>query len=308
MSMKSINSIDRKIQDTIDEIEKMSDKTSLVMRIMNTELQRRLEELKKERQEIINSSNRDCVSIRVYGEKIEKGRISNRLLISILSGFQLMTEGIANTITGSGATKGKITDLAKSLTDFEVSGFYDGSFGVVMEKRHEQLEIQSDFSKTNQIMSEFFNILENSRLGIDLIESISPYGIRTVNYYKQWLNSIRENSINVEIDWKDDSAEIRKIDIKYYGVEDTIFTLDSIGEIEEESVIIKGILTGVNIRKNTFEVNSEENGIIRGKSTLETLLAISDKIGHEINTSMIKNVSISQNNILKTTWFLSNLC
>ncbi len=218
-----------------------------------------------------------------------------------------MVEGIANTMTGSNATKGKISDLAKSLTNFEVSGVFDGSFGVVLEKGYEQLEIQSNFSKTNQIMSELFNILENSKSGMELIESISPYGSRTVNYYREWLNSMKENSVNIEIDWKDDSAEKRRMDIKYHCIDDVIFTLDSIGEIEEENVNIKGILTGVNIRRNTFELSTEENAIIKGKSTLEVLLSISNLIGQEINTSMIKNISRSQNNILKTTWFLSNI-
>lgn len=310
MSMISINSIDKKIKATeeqINEIEKMGSNVSPLMQLTKVETQRRLENLIKDKEKLIEASNKDNISLRIYGESVEKGRISNRILISVLSGFQTMTESIANTIVGSKASNGKISDLAKNLTDFEVAGTFAGSFGIVMEKMHNQLEIDSNVSRTNQILSEFYNILENSRSGSNLIETIAPYGKRTVMHYREWLSKMKDNSVNVEIDWIDNSAEIHKIDFKYFKVDDIISTLDSIGDIEEESLEVKGILTGLNIRQSTFEINSEEYGILKGKSTIEVLLSISEKIGQEINASMMKNTSCLNDNVMKITWYLSSI-
>ena len=60
------------------------------------------------------------------------------------------------------------------------------------------------------------------------------------------------------MNWTDNSAGIRKINIVHDRVEDVICTLDSIEDIVNEEVEENGILTGINIRQNTFEMKCDE--------------------------------------------------
>lgn len=309
MSMQAISAINRKISDTENQvklIQETGDPNSILTQLSISELERRLENLRNEKSKIYNAQAKETVSIRIYGDNVETGKISNRTLISVLSGFQSMIEGIASVIDGSLASRGKITDKARMLTDFKVTETFAGSFGIKLEKDFEQMEMVSNSSDTGQIVSEFFDILECGENPERLVYNISPFGKRTVVHYREWLNQIKENAINLEINWLDDSAEFRSLNIKYPHTDSIIFTLDSIEEIINEEVIAKGILTGLNIRQNTFELKTDE-GIIKGNSLFETLVSISHMINQEITVKLIKSNSQLKSMVSKTSWYLVGL-
>lgn len=308
MSMLSICSIERKIKETEEQIKGFQTlESSEMAKFQVTELQRRLKELLQRKAELEESQARETLFLRAYGENIETGRISNRTLVALLGGFQTIIDDISNVLVGTNAARGQLKDYAKQIADLEVCGFFAGSFGVKLEKNYQQLELTNQSFKANDVLQEFFGILENSTEGETLIEKISPYGQRTVKKYREWLKEMKDNAVNIELKWINEVSEKRNIDIRYSKVSDIIYTLDSISSMKDEEVIIAGILTGVNIRKNTFELKTDENQIIKGKSRLETLIKISERIGSKIKVRLIKSVSESSVCGTKETWFLVSL-
>ena len=308
MSAISLSVINRKIKETEEMIKSFETLSFSEMAVFQMdELTRRLEKLLEEKNKMEESQARELVLLRVYGDAIETGRISNRVLVSMLNGFQTIVDDIANVLVGTNGARGQLSDYAKEIADFEVCGVFAGSFGVRLEKNYHQVELTNQSLKTNDVLKEFFGILENSLNSERLIERIAPYGQRTVRQYRQWLKQMKDESISLELDWTNEISEKRKMDIKYSTVTDVIYTLDSINEIRNEDIILFGTLTGVNIRTNTFELQTENNRIIRGKSLLETLIKGSDKIGTEIKATLVKSISKSSVCGEKETWYLSNI-
>ena len=101
-------------------------------------------------------------------------------------------------------------------------GTFAGSFGVILEKDCGQLEVADKSTKTNQIIENLFDVLENSSDGDHLISHISPYGQRTIAHYRTWLKSLKDNSVNIEMKWIDESADVRNLNINYTKTEDII--------------------------------------------------------------------------------------
>ena len=309
MSYETITSLKRKIKDTeveIDLLKEESNKGSIIAEFNKLELERRLEKLRENLKYVYESQAKETVSIRMYGDSVEYGKISNRVLVSVLGGFQSVLDSIASVAEGAYNAKGKIKKDAKHLSDFKVCGTFAGSFGIVMEKDSGQHEVSQGTLKTDQVVRGLFDVTENSTDSDLPIRHISPYGKRTLINYRGWLKELKDNAVNLEMNWSDESAEIRRYDIMYNKSDDIIYTLDSLEEVFNEEKTIVGILTGINIRRNTFELNTD-GGIIKGTSTLETLIGISNKIGSEVKANMIISTIKTNDYITKTMWYLVNI-
>lgn len=308
MSMITLNTINKRIAQTKECIESLKGlERSPILEFQIKQFEDRLNSLIHQKEEIESSQSKEQISLRIYGENVAIGKVSNRVLVSMLGGFQDIVDNISNVIVGADASRGQIKDTAKKIGDFEVCGTFAGSFGVILEKEYEQIEVSSEMYETDKVLREFFDILEYSDGGEELISRIAPFGQRTVRHYREWLNQMKENSVNLEVNWKNEESEFRKMDLKYSKASDIIFTLDSIGEIKDEDVIVNAVLTGVNIRKCTFELNTEDKCIIKGKSTPEVLITAAGKIGNEVSAKLVKSTCSLYTGALKESWFLSQI-
>lgn len=309
MSLVSVSTINKRIHETEEQLKSL-DKlpASQVVQFQKQEFEYRLAKLQEEKNAIIHADAKEQISIRIYGENVEAGKIQNRILVSMLGGFQEIIDNIANTLVGAESSRGSVKDEAKHISDFKVCGTFAGSFGIVLEKEYEQLELTSDLYHTDKVLNELFNILEYSENGEKLIDKIAPFGQRTVHHYKNWLNQMKDNLINVEVNWTNEQSEIRKMDMKYSKTPAIIETLNSMGEIRDEDVEITGaIITGINIRQNTFELQTDINQIIKGKSRPETLIKASVKIGKEVRAKLVKSTCELYTGALKESWFLADV-
>ena len=98
MAMQAINAINRKIKDTEKEIanlQESKDETSAITQFMLSELRRKLKDLSEQRKHILAAQEKETISLRMYGETIENRKISNRILVSVLGGFQALLDSIA---------------------------------------------------------------------------------------------------------------------------------------------------------------------------------------------------------------------
>lgn len=303
-----LTAIERKIQDTEKELQNIVAFSDDTMRtIMTSELNHRLSELKKQKEEMLAAFSKETVSIRIYGDKVEKGKISSRVLLAALGGFQSMLDSVANAMLNSPTSRGKIPGHIMDITEFEVVGTFAGSFGVRLEREVLQSGLSSEDTDINRALDELFNVLETLDNSEQLLSAITPCGKRTVMHYRQWIDDMRDNDVNLEVDWVDDSARTRKLHMLKERAPSIITTLDTIDKIENEDVTLCGMLNGVNVRNRTFEMSVEGEGLIKGRASLETLISITDKIGTEIAATMIRSNAFTKAGIQKISWYMSKI-
>ena len=303
-----LTAIERKIQDTEKELQNLVAFSDDTMRtIMTSELDYRLSELKKQKEAMLAAFSKETISIRIYGDKVETGKISSRVLLAALGGFQSMLDSVANAMLNSPTSRGKIPGHIKDITEFEVVGTFAGSFGVRLEREVLQSGMSSGDTDINRALDELFNVLETLDNSEQLLSVITPCGKRTVMHYRQWIDDMRDNDVNLEVDWVDDSARTRKLHILKERAPSIITTLDTIDKIENEDVTLCGMLNGVNIRNRTFEMSVEGEGLLKGKASLETLISITDKIGTEIVATMIRSNAFTKAGIQKISWYMSKI-
>lgn len=307
MPFIELAAIERKIAETQAEIQSLSQCSDENMRtILTSELQYRLNALQEQKAEIEEASSKETVSLRIYGDKVQSGKVSGRILLSALGGFQSMLDSVANAMLHSPTSRGKIPGHIRDITSFEVVGTFAGSFGLVLERQTSQCGIDSGNTKISRVMNEMFGVLETLDNSEQLLSAIMPYGKRTVTHYRDWLDKLRESDVNLEIDWKNDSAHTRKIHMMKDIAPSIITTLDTIDRIENEEVTLHGRLDGINVRNHSFEMSVEGLGIVRGTALPETLMATVDRIGTEITANMIKSNSLTKAGIQKVSWYMSD--
>lgn len=302
-----IQTINKRIEETRAELDDLVSCTDDDMRaIMTLQLETRLESLLHKKEEMELADSKDTVTLRIYGENVQSGKISNRVLLSALSGFQSMLDSVANAMLHSPTSKGKIPGRIKDVTAFEVVGTFAGSFGIVLEKEISQPGFTSNHAELNEILSKMFSVLETIDDSERLVSLITPFGNRTVAHYKEWIVNLQDCGVNLELDWKNDSAVSRRMHLIKENAPKIISTLDTIDKIDNEDVVLTGILNGVNIRNHSFEMSVEGYGLVKGHALPETLMAILDKIGTEISANMVKSITFTKTGVEKIGWYLSS--
>lgn len=307
MSHIELTTINKKIEQTRAEIADLASCTDDNLRvIMTLQLETRLTSLLQKKEAMESATAKDTVTMRIYGENVQQGRISSRVLLSALSGFQSMLDSVANARLHSPTSRGKIPDRVKDLTAFEIVGTFAGSFGIVLEKQNPQPGFASGDAELNGILSEMFSVLETVDDSEQLLSVIIPFGKRTVTHYREWLDNLQDCGVNLELDWENDSAASRRMHLIKEKAPSIISTLDTIDKISNEDVVMNGVLNGVNIRNHTFEMSVDGYGLVKGHALPETLMSILDRIGAEISANMVKSISFTKAGVEKTTWYLSS--
>lgn len=300
--------IQRKIKDTELELQNISHCDDDIMRtIMTSELKRRLSVLEKQQLAMEQANSKETVSLRIYGESIERGKVSNRVLLAALGGFQSMLDSIANAILNSPTSRGKIPDHIKDITGFEVVGTFAGSFGIRLERQISQSRMTSSDTNIGKVMDEMFNVLESLDNNEQLLSAITPCGKRTVTHYRKWIDDLRDSNVNLEVTWTNDSAQTRHMHMLKDRAPSIITALDAIDNIENSDIILCGILNGVNIRNHTFELSVDGEGLVKGTALPETLISAADRIGTEITAHMVRSDSRTKTGIQKTSWYMTSV-
>lgn len=308
MSTLAFNALSKKIDDTKREIEKLEDsKISLpgLKEAMLSQLNERLNDLAIEMEQLEKYSFKETLSLRIHGNDVERGKISSRLLINILHGFQSSIDSIAESIISASPSKGRIKESTLKTTDFQVVAFSPGSFEVVLEKETPDTLAET---VTSIALSDVFSVIECGNNTDLLSEYVAPFGLKFAKHYKELLSELKSNSVDLEMNWIDHNAELQKYNIEHRNAVEIIDYLNTISDILEERVFLTGKLTMINIRSNRFEFESEERGLIKGRSRIEILMRAKQTIGNEIAAQFIKSDNYSSTGALsKTTWFLDSI-
>ena len=302
MSLLEYNVLNKRIDETEKAIAEAMQISDSVLREMTlSETRRHLQQLYTKRTQLEDSLSREQVSLRIYGDNVESGKVSARILLATLDGFQKLTDSIANAILHTPTQKGKIPQSVLDLTNFQITGVFAGSFGITLEKEETQLEAYSGMSQLTSVLGEFFSVLESTDHDELLLTSITPFGKRVVNHYREWLQELQTNNVNLDIQWNDSLAASRRIHVLAPKI---ISILDTIDSVDDREVELTGKLTGINIRNLSFEMVVDGIGLIQGKSKMETLIALTGTLGQEITATLIQSISTTKGNIQKVNWYL----
>lgn len=305
MSILEYNTLTKRISETesiLSETSKITD--ALVRDLTLPELRRQLQHLYDKKTALEDALAREKVSLRIYGDKVETGRVSTRVLLKALEGFQSLTDSVANAMLHLPTQKGKIPSTILDLTDFQVTGVFAGSFGITLEKENGQLEAYSGLSQLTEILEETFNVLEASDRSEVLLSTITPLGKRVTHHYREWLTGMQECGVNLEIDWNDNIATTRRVHLLSDKVPNIVNILDTVDSVKENEVTLTGTLTGINIRNLTFELVVDGVGLIKGKSRIDTLISLPDYFGKEVEATLIQSISTTKGNVNKVSWYL----
>lgn len=308
MPQIELTAIDRKIEETRQELQNLSTCEDETLRLfMTSQMEARLTSLLEAKAEMEASIAKETVTLRIYGESVQPGKINSRVLLSALGGFQSMLDSVANALLHSPTSRGKIPERIRDITSFEVVGTFAGSFGLVLERQSDQITTSADDSQIGGVLSQMFSVLETVDDADQLLTAITPFGKRTVTHYRQWLDDLQQNNVNLQVDWTNEAVNNRQMHLVKEKAPAIISTLDTIDKIDNEDVLLCGTLNGVNIRNRSFEMSVEGYGLVKGHAMPETLMSILDKIGAEISANMVKSISFTKAGVQKTTWYLSSI-
>lgn len=308
MAQIELTAVDRKIEETRTELQNLSTCEDETMRLfMTSQLESRLESLLKSKAEMEESIAKDTVTLRIYGENVQPGKINSRVLLSALGGFQAMLDSVANAMLHSPTSRGKIPERIRDITSFEIVGTFAGSFGLVLERQDDQITTFAEDSQINGVLSQMFSVLETVDDADQLLTAITPFGKRTVTHYRQWLDDLHQNNVNLQVGWINEARSNRQLHLVKENAPSIISTLDTIEKIDNEDVLLYGTLNGVNIRSRSFEMSVEGYGLVKGHAMPETLMSILDKIGTEISANMVKSISFTKAGVQNKSWYLSSV-
>jgi hypothetical protein len=258
-----------------------------------------------EQKEILEkASQKETIRIRISGDKVQKGKISTRTLVSILEGFTQFADSIANAVLNAPTDRGRIPQEVEESVDFQVVGTFAGSFGIILEKPTDIFALLPIETKTSAVLGEMFSVFESNSDDESLLDAIIPNGNRAIRSYQAWLEDLASKDVDLELSWLSSTAEQRKVKINAKSSNDVVAVLKSIDENDDTEVLHSGILTGVNIRNHRFEMTVEGLGIIKGTAKFETLISISEMMGKEIIAKLIRSTTYSKARVAKITWYL----
>jgi hypothetical protein len=217
-------------------------------------------------EELAESNKRialDTFDLDIEGEYVANHRISSDVLGRILVKFQSVVHSIDHSVkAGPSASRGPIPEDILSGSRIDAIAMCAGSFRLVLSSNKPSWFGDSS-TKTALIR---FNRLLDCGDSKDLIkQEISELGRRTINRYKDFLNTIYKNN-----------AEIKLYDIiKPEGFETKIITsdlakriwdiIDLEESIPEKEESYRGTLKALNLLNNTFRFVIDESGeVIHG--------------------------------------------
>lgn len=293
-------SIERKIKDTDDEINKTIklDIDESIKNLLLTQLNERKEELEKQKMKMDELYGKEQIKLTISGEDIGKGEVPIRILADTLSNIQNMIDCIANSMQNELDKNKRINKEIKNSTQFILKEVFEGSFGMVIEAPFTP-DLLDNNNITTNTCKKMFDLLacENNE---DKLKTIAnDLGYKTMNAYREFLKKMSNSNANIKFEWNSNSGERNIWKSNLDNVKQTINKINTI-QIEEKELIQKiGKLTKIDIIKEQFTITCEDQ-VISGKTNFEILLGMKNilntnkefyltkKTYHHINTGKEK--------------------
>lgn len=153
-----------------------------------------------------------------------------------------------------------------------------------------------------------FYLLEVSDESDHLAEEISQLGARTLKNYTEWVKSIKELNIPVDLKWQSSYRPLSKISFDAEKANRIHSVLSNFSDTTESEVDIKGKLMGANVRTKSFEILTEQGEKITGRIGNAALNDVSDMgLNVDCEAELLKVTVIGPANMEKVSWTLKSI-
>lgn len=304
-SNEKIQQTETIIKDTTEILNKL-ELPDFAKEIQLTSLNKRLNNLKEEYDEIQHTSDSEELILTFYPKNLPSGQISVRSLTTILGGFQNLSDSIANTLYNQPSEKGKIPQEILEFNEMIFKEARAGSFKAVLELRHSSKNL-FDEPVQSQTLSELFELLFSSEGEESLSESISFLGPRALRNYSEWTKTLRDLDTTVEVEWASSYKGLSKVSINPEKAESIYKMLSEFSETSEEEVTLNGRLMGANVRTKTFEINTKDGEKITGRISKDALPEVASFVLDRQCQATLLKVTTKSSSKEKISWTLKSI-
>lgn len=299
--------LDKKIESTKTMMEQLPAERTPEIDLLNKSLQSRLDDLKHEKKRIQELRNHENITVVLNGQGVRGNAVSVKVLSIVLRRFQDLADSIANALANEPAEHGKIPSSILNQSELFFKRCFDGSFGMEVEGPH-QKQMSFERPLITYTITRLFDLLSSGNDADSIVESASGLGARAFKRYREWLQCIVEQQIDVDINWRSAYAGNYSWLTRHTSVPSILDTLEKIKEKTDDIVEEMGTITGINIRKETFEAQNECGELISGRSRHDLLLKSRNLIGQKtklllVRTTLRNTISGKE----KVSWILSDV-
>lgn len=314
MTLNPIQVISKRIQETEHEIDRVIEEYgefSIEYDFLFSSLNKRLNQLKVERNHLLTNEGTENLRLILRGEGIGKGTISARILGPVLHELQSLTDNIANKLVNEPSPRGTIPYEILENSTLMLTKTFEGSFGIELKAYLSQMDMFDDPLITRSL-DRFYELVTTEIDPDKILDQVSDLGSRTFRHYRKLIEALDSSKISFDLEWDSVIRGDYRWSFQAHKIHELRELLNTISESETEELLLGGTLTAGSIRRNTFELEvNDETGfkyLIKGKTKHNILKEKNISFGDYVEATLNKTTaSIISTGSTKESWYLKDI-
>jgi hypothetical protein len=240
--------------------------------------------------------HRPAIRLFLDGQPVSGMTIVASVLGKALDELQGSIHALGAAIAGRTGERGILASRIVGETQFVVTGFIPGSFGVTLEAplgpvQQSMFTDEPDLSLAERATDRLLNVLEiGSRADTNepLVEELGGLGARPVNRLKEFAKHISDSEATVRLEWLSPEVAERAVEMDRVQVHRLASHLASV-EATESHQILQGWLGGASKIRGRFELQSEDGKLYQGTAAPDVI----DELERYFNRRCIADVIVT---------------
>ncbi|WP_156922552.1 DUF6575 domain-containing protein [Cohnella thermotolerans] len=182
----------------------------------------------------------------------------------VLGSALLYTQDMVNFIPFQNKATGryKLGKERSERSKLKAVGFYAASFGVRLES-----EAQTDlFGDTvlSGALETFMNLLDSTKDIKELKQKINNLNLKVIQIYYEFLKLLDNENVELIAEWASPNEKHMVSRLNKENISTAIRAINEEVRIEEHQITVKGELVGINVKRNKFNLITENDEHIYG--------------------------------------------
>lgn len=197
-------------------------------------------------------SARDVLDLSLKVAGIYKNEVNCDFLSSVLLSIQSLVYSLDP--NWGGKKKGKIPKSVIENSTMNVTELFAASFGIRL-KSTDSADLFGD-TKSALALKHLIDLIESSQDIETLMVKMENLSSRTILWYRRLLENLDENRASINAEWASPKQEHKISNLNSYQINKALQMLYEVGEDIMDEYEITGTLLGINVRRNTFSMES----------------------------------------------------
>jgi hypothetical protein len=228
----------------------------------------------------------EIVDFALDGTPYNQHRASARSLSIFLDKMQRLFERVGQSI-GSARITPTVSEHIRKSCQLEIAGFFPSSFGIRFTTRT-NADLTGE-SVSSSALDATFDLI-NSQNPVD---EVARLGQRVMSNYRNLVTTLVKLEASPKASWRTPSGEERSWNCSPENLYALSNRLASIHEITPKTLTTVGFLTGANLRRHRFELQSE-SGNITGSAPRELDTQITAGFGKLCRVTYVETTFIDE--------------